>query len=535
MQSKSFRTALPLIVAFCVYGALAVPATAQTFSPAFGKSVAAAVQENETLAAFYAARDYAPLWTGADGGARLAALMGALDTAHAHGLPTARYNAAALRKAAASAHSEGDLGRLDAALSTAFLAFGRDLSSGALVPSKVDSGIVREITRPNPAVMLAAIAISSDPAAYFAALAPKSPAYTKLMAEKAALEARIARGAWGGPIPARELAQGDSGDAVVALRNRLIELGYLPQTSLSSYDGTIMRAVQKFQREQGLNADGAAGETTIALLNAAPSARLASVIVALERLRWMGNAPLGSRHIWVNQPDFTAKIIDDGAVTFRTRVVIGKNVPDQRSPEFSDEMEYMAINPSWGVPRSIIVKEYLPLLQANPNAVAHLQVIDSKGRVVPREAVNFAGYSAKSFPFYLRQPPSDGNALGIVKFMFPNENNIYLHDTPSKNLFDNEVRAYSHGCIRVGDPLDLAYALLARQTDDPKGAFAAARDTGNETNIQLEQKIPVHLVYFTAFPDAGGEVRYRADVYGRDAALFDALIKAGLELPAKSG
>jgi murein L,D-transpeptidase YcbB/YkuD len=162
-------------------------------------------------------------------------------------------------------------------------------------------------------------------------------------------------------------------------------------------------------------------------------------------------------------------------------------------------------------------------------------VIDSKGRVVPREAVNFAGYSAKSFPFYLRQPPSDGNALGIVKFMFPNENNIYLHDTPSKNLFDNEVRAYSHGCIRVGDPLDLAYALLARQTDDPKGAFAAARDTGNETNIQLEQKIPVHLVYFTAFPDAGGEVRYRADVYGRDAALFDALIKAGLELPAKSG
>jgi murein L,D-transpeptidase YcbB/YkuD len=198
-------------------------------------------------------------------------------------------------------------------------------------------------------------------------------------------------------------------------------------------------------------------------------------------------------------------------------------------------MEYMAINPSWGVPRSIIVKEYLPLLQANPNAVAHLQVIDGSGRVVPRGAVNFASYSGKTFPFGLRQPPSDGNALGIVKFMFPNENNIYLHDTPSKNLFDNEVRAYSHGCIRVGDPLDLAYALLARQTDDPKGVFQAARDTGKETNIQLEQKIPVHLVYFTAFPDAGGEVRYRADVYGRDAALFDALVEAGLELPAKSG
>jgi len=164
-----------------------------------------------------------------------------------------------------------------------------------------------------------------------------------------------------------------------------------------------------------------------------------------------------------------------------------------------------------------------------------LQVIDGRVRVVPRGAVNFAGYSARSFPFSLRQPPSAGNALGLVKFMFPNENNIYLHDTPSKNLFDHEVRAYSHGCIRVGDPMDLAYVLLAKQSDDPKGTFKAALDTGNETKIDLRQKIPVHLVYFTAFPDAGGEVRYRADVYGRDARLFEALVAAGLELPAKSG
>ena len=535
LPQKSTRCALPLILAFSVFGAVAAPASAQALGPAFAKSVAVATAEDETLAAFYAARAYAPLWTGPDGTARLAALMAALDTAPAHGLPTARYNAAALREAAANARSEGDLGRLDVALSAAFLAFGRDLSSGALDPITVDKGILREITRPNPAVMLAAMAISSDPAAYFAALAPKSPAYTKLMAEKAALEERAARGAWGGPIPARNLNEGDTGPAVIALRNRLIELGYLPQTAIATFDGTMMRAVQRFQRDQGLNPDGSLGETTVALLNEAPETRLASVIVALERLRWMGNAPRGSRHIWVNQPDFTAKIIDDGAITFRTRVVIGKNVPDQRSPEFSDEMEYMAINPSWGVPRSIIVKEYLPLLQANPNAVSHLQVIDGKGRVVPRGSVNFAGYTARSFPFSLRQPPSEGNALGIVKFMFPNENNIYLHDTPSKNLFDHEVRAYSHGCIRVGDPMDLAYALLARQTDDPKAVFQAARDTGKETNVDLNQKVPVHLVYFTAYPDERGKVTYRADVYGRDSRLFDALIEAGLEMPAKSG
>ncbi|MDZ7906032.1 MAG: L,D-transpeptidase family protein [Cypionkella sp.] len=535
--ARPVRHAAFTLLAAMTFGA--APIAAQTLGQAFAKSVAVAVQEdgqeNEIVADFYKSRAYAPLWTDGSGSARLAALMGALDAAAAHGLPTQRYDGHALRAAAQLARSEGDMGRLEVALTKAFLSYGRDLSSGALEPIKVDGGILREIIRPDPALMLAAMAATSDPAAYLHGLAPKSPAYTKLMAEKAALEARAAQGAFAGPIPARKLAEGAKGDGVIALRNRLIELGYMPQSAQAVYDGAMTRAVQRFQREQGLNADGVAGETTIDLLNAAPEARLASVVVALERLRWMGNTPLGARHIWVNQPDFTAKVVDDGAVTFRTRVVIGKNVPDQRSPEFSDEMEYMAINPSWGVPRSIIVKEYLPLLQRNPNAVGHLQVVDGKGRVVPRGAVNFAGYSAKSFPFSLRQPPSAGNALGIVKFMFPNANNIYLHDTPSKNLFDHEVRAYSHGCIRVGDPKDLAYALLARQSGDPQAAFKAALDTGNETNIPLEQKIPVHLVYFTAFPDAGGEVRYRADVYGRDAKLFDALIEAGLEMPAKSG
>ncbi len=529
---KISRAALAMAMMMALNGAALAAQTAQT---AFAKSVAVAVQGDDVLAEFYAARDFAPLWTGPSDSARLSALMQALDTAGAHGLPLPRYDAAGLREAAQNARSEGDLGRLDAALSRAFLQYGRDVSSGALDPIQLDAGIVREITRPNAALMLAAIAVRENPSSYFAGLAPSSPAYTKLMAEKAALEARIAGNAWGAAIGTDKLQFGDQGDGVIALRNRLMDLGYLPQTANGNYDGTLTRAVQRFQREQGLNADGVAGPTTIAFLNAAPEARLAQVIVALERLRWMGDAPLGQRHIWVNLPDFTAKVVDDGAVTFRTRVVIGKNVPEQRSPEFSDEMEYMAVNPSWGVPRSIITKEYLPLLQRNPNAVSHLQVLDSKGRVVPRGSVDFAGYTARSFPYSLRQPPSAANALGLVKFMFPNVNNIYLHDTPSKNLFDHEVRAYSHGCIRVGDPMDLAYALLAAQSDDPKAIFKAALDSGRETNLNFDHSVPVHLVYFTAFPDAGGEVRYRADVYGRDSRLFDALLEAGLEMPGKSG
>lgn len=511
----------------------AAPLAAQTLSPAFAESVALAAQDTGAMADFYRARGHAPFWTSDEGRGHLAALMAALDGAKAHGLPIARYDAQALRAQAMQARSEGDLGRLEVALCAAFLAYARDLSSGALAPQEVDSGILQDIARPDLAKMLADMTQSRAPADFLRDLAPKNPAYAKLMAEKAALEAQI--DAPFAPIAARRLSPGDRGKDVIALRARLIDLGYLPQTALAVYDGTMTRAVQRFQREQGLNADGAAGETTLALLNASPKARLASVVVALERLRWRGNAPLGARHIWVNLPDFTAKVIDQGAVTFRTRVVIGKNVPSQRSPEFSDQMEYMAVNPSWGVPRSIIVQEYLPLLQSNPDAVSHLQVIDNAGQVVPRGAINFASYSSKTFPFGLRQPPSENNALGIVKFMFPNENNIYLHDTPSKNLFDHELRAYSHGCIRVADPKALAYALLAPQADQPEQLFQTALAGGKETNIPFVQPIPVHLVYFTAFPDAGGEVRYRADVYGRDAKLFDALQAAGLEIPAKSG
>jgi murein L,D-transpeptidase YcbB/YkuD len=190
----------------------------------------------------------------------------------------------------------------------------------------------------------------------------------------------------------------------------------------------------------------------------------------------------------------------------------------------------MVINPSWGVPRSIIVKEYLPLLQANPNAVSHLQVIDGRGRVVPRGAVNFAGYTARNFPFALRQPPSDDNALGLVKFMFPNPYNIYLHDTPSKSLFAKEVRAYSHGCIRVADPFDLAHALLSVQSQDAEAEFDTKLKTGDETTVKLLEKVPVHLVYFTAYPGPKGRISYRRDIYGRDAALFAALSAAGVEL-----
>lgn len=536
MAPRPVRPARRSLIAAAVLSmVLSAPAVlAQQMPSPFVQSVAVAAAGDEAVAVFYAARDYRTLWTGPEDADRRALVLAAFATAGDHGLPTSRYDAAALAARFASAQTEGDRGRLEVDMTRAWLAFAHDLQAGALVPKKVDGGILREVPVVDPAASLAALE-APDLAAFIRSLPPEAPEYARLMTERFDLQAAVAGAGWGPVVVSGGLGQGDGGSAVVALRDRLAAMGYLGRTSTAVYDRDIASAVSQFQVDHGLPATGKADEATLAEINISPEQRLQAVTVAMERLRWMGDAPRGDRYIWVNQPDFTARIVDHGKITFQTRAVIGKNSPDQRSPEFSDEMEYMVVNPSWGVPRSITVKEYLPLLQRNPNAVGHLQVVDSRGRVVPRGSVNFAAYSARSFPFGLRQPPSDGNALGKVKFMFPNPYNIYLHDTPSKSLFEKQVRAFSHGCIRLGEPFDFAYTLLARQTDDPQGMFEENLNTGRESVVNFDEKIPVHLVYFTAWPTPKGRMTYRADVYGRDQRIWEALQAAGLEPDGVAG
>lgn len=501
---------------------------------AFQQALAASAADSDVVATWYRAHGYVTLWTGPQDAERRAALLQALDHAADHGLPVARYDAAALRAGFAAARTQGDLGRLEVAMTKAFLQYARDLSSGVLTPTAVEPGIKRETTRPDADLVMAA-AQGADFPAFLAGLAPHAPEYARLMKEKFRLEDMIAAGGFGPAIPAKSLKPEATGAAVIALRDRLVALGYLDRSVTAVYDTQIQTAVQRFQADRGITPDGVAGEATVAALNASPEDRLKSVIVAMERLRWLGNAPLGARHIWVNQPSFIAQIVDDGAVTFETRVVVGKVGTDTESPEFSDQMEYMDINPTWSVPRSIVVKEYLPQLQANPNAQGQLQVIDRSGRVVSRGSVDFTAYTAANFPFALRQPPMDGNALGKVKFMFPNPYNIYLHDTPSKSLFGREVRAFSHGCIRLGDPFDFAYTLLGRQTQDPVGLFQSYLNKGTENQLMLDQPVPVHLVYFTAWPNAQGGMDYYRDIYGRDALIFGALQAAGVTIPGAAG
>ncbi len=509
------------------------PLTAQTRVSAFAQAVAEAAAQDTEIAAFYRQNGYQPVWTGTgpQDKARRAALLRALAGAADHGLPA--HDAANLKARLINVQSLRDLGRAEVEMSKLFLSYAQGVNSGILIPSRVDSGIVREVPRKNGAELLAAF-IEADPSAYLRSLPPTSPEYARLMKEKLRLDAQIANGGWGAVVPVNSLKPGQAGQAVIALRNRLIRMGYLNRSASQSYDATIQKAVQAFQEDHGLTPDGVAGPGTIDEINTAAEKRLASILVAMERERWT-NIDRGKRHIWVNLADFTAKIVDGGRVTFTTRSVIGKNIHDQRSPEFSDVMEFMVINPTWNVPRSIATKEYLPMLKRNPNAVSHLKLIDSRGRVVNRSAVNFNAFSAKSFPFAIKQPPSSRNALGLVKFMFPNKHNIYLHDTPSKSLFGREVRAFSHGCIRLNDPFDFAYALLAKQTSDPEGTFHKVLNTGRETRVNLEQPVPVHLVYRTAVAPAKGRMMYRRDIYGRDAKIWDALQNAGVALGGGAG
>lgn len=530
LKAGLFALALGGLAAGTIAGAVQADIPA-----AFRQAVAEAASTDDAVARFYRDNGYQAIWTGPDETSRQrrSALLAALSETRAHGLPDRSAEVSRLVQLMRQARTTRDFGMAEAALSKALVEYATDLQTGLLVPSRIDDGLVRKKHTVDGASFLAGIR-DTQPYAFMRSLVPASPQYRGLMREKLRLERVLAAGGWGPSVQAKKLEPGDQGPAVIALRNRLMAMGYLQRSAARSYDAAMVRAVQRFQADHGLETDGVAGGGTLAEVNKPVSGRLKSVIVAMERERWL-TPDRGERHILVNQTDFTAKIVDNGDVTFETRSVIGKNTHDRRSPEFSDEMEHMVINPSWYVPRSIITKEYLPKLRNNPNAVSHIQITDRRGRVVNRSSADFSQYTARNFPYSMRQPPSRSNALGLVKFMFPNKYNIYLHDTPQKSLFAREVRAFSHGCIRLAQPFEFAYALLARQTEDPKAFFQRILNSGRETKVELEQKVPVHIIYRTAVVSSKGRAEFRRDVYGRDAKIWEALERAGVVLPSVQG
>lgn len=499
-------------------------------------AVAEAAARDEDLAAFYRDRSFEGVWTGSSqmAQARRNALLTALSQAESHGIPASRYDVQTLVEALFAADDPVKQGHLDVELSRLLLLYARDVNTGLLNPGEVVPLIKRDVPLLDRRAILEGFLSAPSPSGYLRQLAPQAPEYTRLMRNYLEMQAMVPLGGWGPVVSGGRLEPGDSGPRVVELRNRLMAMGYLGRSVTVTLDDAIRGAVERFQSAHGLTVDGIAGEATLRQINVPLETRMQSVLVAMERERWM-NIPRGDRHIWVNLTDFHANIVDFDRVTFSTRSVIGALDSDRQSPEFSDVMTHMVVNPSWHVPRSIIVSEYLPSLQSNPSAVGHLEIIDRQGRVISRDGVDFSQFSATSFPFSMRQPPGARNALGLVKFMFPNPYNIYLHDTPAQDLFSREVRAFSHGCIRLDDPFDFAYALLARQSSDPVGFFQQILDSGDETRVDLEKPLPVHLVYRTAFTSVTGELQFRADIYGRDALIWDALSREGVVVGGVQG
>ena len=501
----------------------------------FRFSLLSVLTKNPKVIKFYEENEFKPVWVGGDRYARerRSYFFRELKNTSKHALPAGRYDADYLKNQFTNARTAAELGSIEALITLKFLNYSSNLQTGILKPASVDKEIVRKVPYRTSAAYLKTL-ISINPKEFFSGLHPQSKQYKLLLSEKKRLEKIISQGGWHSELPTDLLRPGDIGESVVLLRNALIKRGYLKSNLSKVYDGNLRRAVQLFQLRHGLAPDGIAGPATFSEIGKGAEERLASVIVALERERWT-NFDLGSRHVVVNLPDFSTKLFEDGALIFETRNVIGTPVDEQRTPEFSDVIEHIITNPTWNVPKSITLKEYLPEMQEDPLAHDYLELIDIDREVVPRSLVDFNEYDEETFPYDLKQMPSIKNALGLVKFMFPNQYSIYLHDTPSKPLFDLEVRAFSHGCIRLQKPFEFAYELLKPQTSDPKAQFQEAMDTGEEAVVYLRKPVQIHLIYRTAFVDELGVINYRRDIYGRDSAIYEALIEAGIQAEPISG
>lgn len=495
------------------------------------KALLAGGKAYTSLREFYASRAYEPIWTGRKKTASRA-LIKALENADDHGLPVARYSVVSISRQLKSARSKPDKARAELAASVVFLKYAHDLSSGLINPRRIDSEIALRRPRRSDASLLIAIANARKPNTVFRSLQPAHPNYNRLLDEKKRLARVVAKGGWGEKIPGGDtLKPGMQSNRIPLIRARLTRMGIGRRLGNSTtYDAKLATAVKLFQNRHGLNTDAVIGRGTLAAMNASPQQRYGQVLVNLERERWM-NFDRGARHIYVNLAAFTVKIFDDGRETYSSRVVAGK-ARDFRTPEFSDSMTHMVINPVWNVPDSIATEELLPAIQEDPDYLAkmNMRILTRTGQELDPSTVNFTDYSQETFPYIIKQRPGGGNALGRVKFMFPNRFNIYLHDTPAKRLFSRDNRAYSHGCVRVQKPLEFAYKLLEGRVSNPKKSFANWLATGKESFINLAAPVPVHLSYHTAWIDEKGTPQYRADVYGRDKRVIRALRKAGVSI-----
>ncbi len=493
----------------------------------------------EEMRRFYQQRQFQPAWSNVDGPLPHAgSLVESLPAvAAAEGLDPRRYPGESINallrqvaeeKSLESPEAQRRLADLDVELTYLYLTLAAHTAIGRVQPATLRIHWEDQTRNVDLDARLAK-ALQQDEgevAASLRSLSPPNPRYAKLRDALTRYREIAGRGGW--PAVPEELEKGARGAGVVALRNRLMAEGDLPRPQAQEgqpapvsdvFDDAVAQGISRFQQRHGLEPDGKLGEDTVAELNVPVQDRIRQIELNLERWRWMPSS-LGDSYVWVNVPEFRMELIEGGHKTVDMAVVVGKQ--QSQTPVFSDVMEYIELNPEWNIPSSITNEEILPKLASDPGYLAshNMEYVGS-------------GENAR-----LRQRPGPDNPLGQVKFMFPNEHDVYLHDTPADHLFSRAERDFSHGCIRLERPVQFAEHLFK---DDPKWNGSRIRQTivsGEQKSIKLPKKLPVHILYFTAWVEDNGTIQFRKDVYGHDGQLAKVLAEepvVPLDLPALRG
>ncbi|RUZ17872.1 MULTISPECIES: murein L,D-transpeptidase [unclassified Mesorhizobium] len=452
-----------------------------------------------------------------------------LGEASSYGLTPADYTVEVPAAGASSTDANAqlkELVRFEMALSARVLRYAHDAQNGRVDPNRM-TGYYDFPAKPlDLQGVLKTLAHTQQVRTYLESRHPQNAEYQALRVELEALQASAENEIV--VDPKLLLKPGETSPELPKLltliaRNLDDEMGgaygeVLSRLATSDvYVPELVPVIKAVQQKAGMKGDGVIGPRTVATLAGTSKAdKLLKVEVALEELRWLPS-DLGSPRVFINQPAFTASYIDNGEEKLKTRVVVGRTT--NQTSFFYDQIKQVDFHPYWGVPQSIIVNEMLPRLRNDPGYLdrAGYEVTDSRGKRIPSSAVNWGAYGS-NIPYSVRQQPSEANALGELKILFPNKHAIYMHDTPQKSFFQRDMRALSHGCVRLQDPRGMAAAVLGTSVD-----YIAEKLKHGHATENVTRTIPVYVAYFTAWPDLSGKVEYFGDVYDRDSRLKQAL------------
>jgi murein L,D-transpeptidase YcbB/YkuD len=492
--------------------ALLLVALAQRGDDSVAAQIRAHVEPNSPLLSFYARRSFRAAWSGEHGPNRLADdLVDALGRADLEGLEPADYHLRAIQTSLDSVRADAANGRtttprrvadLDLLLSDAFLLYGSHLLGGRVDPETLHPRWDANRRAADLSTVLQDALDSRKIARALQRLVPSDEGYRLLREALGRERALAAQGGWPTDLRDRLRLEGD-------LRDK----------------DSLAVGLKRFQRRHGLEETGIIDSGTRAELNVSAEERVEQLKINLERWRWLPQ-DLGRRRIVVNIAAQVLEVVEDDEVVMQMRVVVGREF--KRTPVFSDTVRYIVLNPNWHVPSTIALDELIPKIRKDSTYLErfgmHLLTSGPDPQEVDPATVDWSTVSADSFPYRLRQEPGRLNALGRMKFMFPNRYDVYLHDTPSRALFSEAQRDFSHGCIRVEKPIDLAVYLMKKSRWN-RDAIESALDEGTERTIYLPKPVSIHLLYWTAWADDDGTIQFRTDINGVDRALAGALAK----------